>query len=62
MRISYLALSALVIMGCDQGPSAKTELDAGPDPAAERPAASENWLRDILSYDLAIDLAAQPGA
>ncbi len=61
MRSFYLALSALVLIGCDKSPSTSTNLDAGPDPAAERPAASENWLRDILSYDLAIDLAAKTG-
>tara|TARA_R110002096_G_scaffold434832_1_gene658085 strand:- start:79402 stop:80721 length:1320 start_codon:yes stop_codon:yes gene_type:complete len=56
MRTSYLALCALVLLACDKGSSADTQVDAGPDPAA-RPPASENWLRDILNYDLAIDLA-----
>jgi aminopeptidase N len=59
MRISYFALSALVLLGCDSSPS--TDLDAGPDPATERPPASQNWLRDILSYDLTIDLAEKTG-
>ncbi len=46
-------------VGCDNG-VCDTNADAGSDPAA-RPPASEDWLRDILSYDLSLNLATKTG-
>ena len=60
MRRSWLWIAFLpLLLACgDDGGAAA---DAGADAAWSRPAPGTNWGRDILSYDLAIDLAAKTG-
>ncbi len=60
MRTSWLPIAILLpLIACgDDGAAA----DAGaPDAAWSRPSPGTNWQRDILSYDLAIDLEAKTG-
>jgi len=60
MRLSHVAfLAPFAALGC--GGDSASSADAGPDLSALRPPASENWQRDILSYDLNIDLASKTG-
>jgi hypothetical protein len=60
MRTSWLWIAFLpLLIACgDDGAGAA---DAGPDAAWSRPGPGTNWQRDILSYDLVIDLAAKSG-
>ncbi len=60
MRTSWLWIVFLpMLVACgDDGAGA---IDAGSDAAWSRPEPGSNWQRDILSYDLAIDLAAKSG-
>lgn len=60
LSIVPLLLLALSSCGDDQ---ASVPVDAGIDAAdpSARPSYSANWQRDILSYDLQVDLAAQSG-
>ncbi|MBL4634879.1 MAG: hypothetical protein JKY56_13490, partial [Kofleriaceae bacterium] len=57
------ALSLLALSACGDGGGAGEPADAGIDAAdpSLRPGYSANWQRDILSYDLQIDLAEQSG-
>ncbi len=58
---AIFALAALSLsLACDSG--SPPAADAGPDPATLRPEPSENFARDILRYDLEINLAEQTGS
>ncbi|MCP4447676.1 MAG: M1 family metallopeptidase [Myxococcales bacterium] len=61
MRTYLYFSTVLATLACDSATPSQADVDAGPDPASERPASSENWKRDILSYDLTLDLAAKTG-
>ncbi len=57
------AMLLLALSACGDGGGSGEPADAGIDAAdpSLRPGYSANWQRDILSYDLQIDLAAQSG-